>query len=1088
MPFAAFEQELRAFWRERRIFERSVEEEPERPLFMFYEGPPTANGVPGVHHVLARVFKDLFPRYKTMRGYRAPRKGGWDTHGLPVELEVERELGLRSKAEIEAYGVAEFNAKCRESVFRYVQQWEDLTERTAFWLDLREAYVTYHPEYIESCWWIIKQLWEAGLIYEDQRTTPHCPRCETSLSSHEVALGYQEDTEDPSVTVKFRVEAGTLPASLREALAGGDGETFLLAWTTTPWTLPGNTALAVAPEERYALAAGEGGERLILAEALAQATLGEAEVLQTVAGSELVGARYEGLYEPEEWGVRLRKFEEGRLAEWSRPEAGSEPEGATWRQVVAGDFVSMEEGTGIVHIAPAFGADDYALGRREGLVFAQPVDLNGRITGERSPFVGLFVKEADPLIIEDLRSRSRLLRATTIRHTYPFCWRCGTPLLYYAKPSWYIATTQVGESLRRSNQELIHWHPEHLRDGRYGDWIANNVDWAISRERYWGTPLPIWRCRDCNATEAVGSFAELGERARGGELELPDPHRPYVDAVELDCGACGGVMGRIPEVADAWFDSGAMPYAQWHYPFENQETFRERFPAEFICEGVDQTRGWFYSLHAEAVLLHAAGAVPEPTAYRHVLSVGHILDEAGEKMSKSKGNVVDPWQVLDEHGADALRWYLYTASPPGNPRRFSSALVGEAQRKYLLTLWNTYSFFVTYANIDGFDPTASTGGREAAAAARSELDRWLLSALQGLIEEVTRELDAYEPTNAARAIEEFVEQLSNWYVRRSRRRFWKSEDDADKAAAYQTLYEALVTVALLTAPLTPYVSDAMYRNLVVGVDGGAAESVHLARWPEADGSQRDAGLEEAMPLVQRVASLGRAARSGAGIKVRQPLGELLVSVRTAGEGETLQRYEEMLLDELNVKRLRVVEGASELATAVIKPNLKVLGPRLGKEAGRLQGVLRELSAEESGTIAARVAGGESVEVAGFELRAADLLVESKPRADVASAEDGGYTVAVTTAVDAALAQEGTAREVVHRVQSLRREAGFELADRITLWLKTDGAVRTAVEAHAEYVRGETLAVALEFEAPPGDAESSEESIAGERVVIGVRRV
>ena len=1075
MPFAQIEQDLRAFWRERRIFERSVEDEPERPLYTFYEGPPTANGVPGVHHVLARIFKDLFPRYKTMRGYRSPRKGGWDTHGLPVELEVERELGLRSKAEIEAFGIAEFNAKCRDSVFRYVQQWEDLTERTAFWLDMRDAYVTYDPAYIESCWWIIKQLWDADLIYEDRRTAPHCPRCETSLSSHELALGYQENTEDPSITVKFRVDAESLPASLREA---ANADTFLLAWTTTPWTLPGNTALAVATAERYVAVRDDNGERLILAEALVAAVLGkEVAVETTLTGADLLGLRYEGLYEPGDWGVRLQKFDQGRLSAWRVP-----AEGHAWRRVVAGEFVSMEEGTGIVHIAPAFGADDYALGRREGLVFAQPVGLDGCLTGERSPFNGLFVKQADPQIIDDLRARGYLVHATTIRHTYPFCWRCGTPLLYYAKPSWYIATTRVGDALRRSNQELIHWHPEHLRDGRYGDWIANNVDWAISRERYWGTPLPIWRCEGCNVCEAIGSFAELRTRARDRAMELPDPHRPYVDAVELDCRACGATMRRIPEVADAWFDSGAMPYAQWHYPFENQETFAERFPAEFICEGIDQTRGWFYSLHALAVLLYAARAVPEPTSYRHVLSVGHVLDEAGEKMSKSKGNVVDPWQVLAEHGADALRWYLYTVSPPGNPRRFSSALVGEAQRKFILTLWNTYSFFVTYANIDGFDPTGPLPTE------RAELDRWLLSALHGLIERVTAELDAYEPTNAARAIEDFVQQLSNWYVRRSRRRFWKSEDDSDKAAAYHTLYEALVTVARLTAPFIPYLSDAIYRNLVVTVDAAAPESVHLARWPDADVSRRAAALDEAMPRVQRVASLGRSARSSAGIKVRQPLHELLVSVRSDDDRETLRRYEEMLLDELNVKQLVLVEAASELVTATIKPNLPVLGPRLGREVGRLRTALQALSDTERATIAEQVAAGDTVEVAGFALSADDLLVESKPREDVAIAADGSYTVAVATTIDAELAREGTAREVVHRVQSLRRRAGFALADRIVLWLRAAGDVKEAVEAHAGYVRAETLATELQFDTLPDDAYCSEERIDGQVVTIAVRQL
>ena len=1075
MPFRELEERLRARWKEREVFRRSVEAEPERPLYSFYEGPPTANGAPGVHHVLSRVFKDLFPRYKTMRGYRVPRKGGWDTHGLPVELEVERELGLQSKAEIETYGIAEFNAKCRESVFRYVRQWEDLTERVAFWLDLHDAYITYTPQYIESCWWIIKQLWDAGLIYEDRRTTPHCPRCETSLSSHELALGYRENTPDPSLTVKFLTARASLPGSLRDYA----GPTSLLAWTTTPWTLPGNSALAVDPDARYAVVAGSQGERLILAEALVAATLeGETAVEQTLPGRDLVGVTYEGLYEPGDWGLPLSRFEEGRLVGWSGP-----GEAAPWRRVVEADFVSMEEGTGIVHVAPAFGADDYVLGRREGLAFLQPVDLQGRMTGPSSPFRGLFVKDADARILEDLKRRGLLAHHTTIHHTYPFCWRCETPLLYYAKPSWYIATTKVLKSLRRSNRELIHWHPEHLRDGRYGDWLANNVDWAISRERYWGTPLPIWRCQGCDGAEAVGSFDELRNRARQGEaLDLSDPHRPFIDEVVLDCPTCRGEMRRIPEVADAWFDSGAMPYAQWHYPFENAEAFGAHFPADFICEGVDQTRGWFYSLHAEATLLHAAGATPEPTAYRHVMSLGHILDEAGEKMSKSKGNVVDPWQVLDDHGADALRWYLYTASPPGNSRRFGSHLVGDVQRRFLLRLWNTYSFFVTYANIDGFDP----GGP--APVQRPDLDRWIRSALHGLIGRVTAALEEYEPTVAARAIEEFVEQLSNWYVRRSRRRFWKPVDDQDKAAAYHTLYECLVTVSHLLAPFTPYVADEIYGNLVVRRDHDAPDSVHLARWPEADAALIDDDLDRAMPLVQRLASLGRAARSRAGVKVRQPLAELLVSLRAPGDAAALEQHTAMLLDELNVKRITLVDEPTELVQAVIKPNLPVLGPRLGSDLGRLRTALQGLTPDQAAAIARAVTAAEPVEVAGFSLGAGDLLVELREREGVSAAQDAHYAAAVSTAITPELAREGTAREVVHRVQRLRRDAGLEITDRIALWIDAGPPVADAVAAHRDYVQTETLATDLRAGPPPDGARASEERIEGERVIVAVRRL
>ena len=1100
MPYLALEQRQRDFWQDQRIFERSIDERPADKLYTFYEGPPTANGAPGVHHVLSRVYKDLFPRYKTMRGYRAPRKAGWDTHGLPVELEVERELGLSTKAQIEQFGIVEFNRRCRESVMRYVSQWRDMTERIAFWVDMDDAYVTFHADYVESAWWIFKSLWDGGLIYEARRVTPHCPRCETSLSSHELSLGYQDDTPDPSVAVKFRLLPEALPAAWPEDLASFAGDTFLVAWTTTPWTLPGNTALAVAPGETYAVVEtprpdGNGGERLILAQARLEgkeAGLDAPSVVRTLPGSALVGLRYEGLYEPGAWGDDVLRFNRGRLESTSDAPA---------RRVLAGDFVSMDDGTGIVHIAPAFGEEDYGLGRANDLVFLQPVNLQGRFIGQApdgGPFAGLFVKDADVPIMEDLHARGLLLSRGTIRHTYPFCWRCDTPLLYYAKPSWYIATTAVAESMTRGNRELMHWYPEHVRDGRYGDWLANNVDWAISRERFWGTPLPFWRCDSCNATEAVGSFAELAERS--GTPPIEDPHRPFVDEITFPCRACNGasdsepaagVMHRIPEVADAWFDSGAMPYAQWHYPFENQDVFRERFPADFICEAVDQTRGWFYSLHAEAALLHHVQAVPEPISYRHVISLGHILDEQGAKMSKSKGNVVDPWTVLDEHGADALRWYLFTASPTGSPRRFSSNLVGEAQRRFLLTLWNTYSFFVTYATIDGFDPASQPP------AERAELDDWVRGALQGLIGDVTEALEGYDPTTAGRAIEAFVDELSNWYVRRSRRRFWKSDDDQDKAAAYHTLYECLVTLSKLLAPFTPYVAEEMYRNLVRGLDGGGdadgtADSVHLAAWPLADASRIDTERSEAMRLVQRLASLGRAARSKAGVKVRQPLAAVMLGVRSAEERGAVERYAPMLLDELNVKAIEFVdgsgEGAEQLVKYVIKPNLPILGPRLGKDVGALRRAMQELDPAVATGIAHAAEAGESIEIGGFELAPSDLLIEMREREGAATAQDAQYTVAVTTELTAGLRREGAARELVHRLQTLRREAGFEIADRIVVWLDGDAPdLLAAVEAHQDYVQGETLALELRHEPPPDDAAISEETVEGESVRLGVRR-
>ena len=1078
MPFREMEEQIREFWREENIFQRSIDERPADRIFSFYEGPPTANGAPGAHHILSRVFKDIFPRYRTMQGDRVPRKGGWDTHGLPVELEVERELGLASKQEIEEYGIAEFNRKCRESVMRYVTQWEDMTERIAFWVDQEHAYRTYTADYVESCWWILKSLWDADLIYEARRTTPHCPRCETSLSSHELSLGYEDDIADPSISVKFKADRKSLP----EALQGFDGDTYLIAWTTTPWTLPGNSALAVAPNETYAAVSDEDGNRLILAQARLEATFAGVtdetpKAVVTLAGKELVGMTYEGLYDPVAWGVPVSRFDDSRLLE-----VDTESAPMPRRPVVAADFVSMHDGTGIVHTAPAFGIDDYALGRELGLLFIQPVDLKGLIVGEHSPWQGTFVKTADPLIMEELTERGLLLKRETIRHTYPFCWRCGTPLLYYAKPSWYIATTKVGASLQQTNEDEMSWYPEHIKHGRYGDWIANNVDWAVSRERYWGTPLPFWRCQECNHTDAVGSFDELRARARNGdELDLSDPHRPYVDAIELDCSECGSIMQRVPEVADAWFDSGAMPYAQWHYPFENVEAFEQSFPADFICEAVDQTRGWFYSLHAEAVLLHAAEQTPAPISYRNVISLGHILDEAGEKMSKSKGNVVDPWSVLDEHGADATRWYMYTASPPGNPRRFSSNLVGEAQRKFLLTLWNTYSFFVTYANIDDFDPSS------AAPTERPDLDRWIRSALHELVGRVTALLDQYDPTTSARAIEEFVEELSNWYVRRSRRRFWKSADDQDKASAYHTLHECLLTLAKLLAPYTPYVAEEMYRNLAPEDELAQADSVHLAAWPRADATLVDAELNRGMKLVQRVASLGRAARSKAGVKVRQPLPEVLVGVADDDEASLIQAHQAMLLDELNVKALRFVDASTDLLSYVVKPNLPVLGPRLGKEVGKLRAALQSLEPEMAAQIVQAAQAGETIEVVGFSLTAADLLIETAEREGAATAQEAGYTVAVNAETTPELEREGLAREVVHRVQGMRRAAGFEVSDRIDLWLASDDAeLNIAISEWASHIRDETLAVSLSPATPEADVFHADEDLDGVTLTVGVR--
>jgi isoleucyl-tRNA synthetase len=1024
--FPEMEKRILQLWRERDVFRKSIERRPEDKLYTFYEGPPTANARPGVHHVLSRAFKDLFPRYKTMRGYRVPRKAGWDTHGLPVELEVERELGLKSKPEIEEFGVEEFNRRCRESVFRYVQEWEALTERIAFWLDMEHPYITYDNDYIESVWWIIRQLWDKGLLYLDYRSTAHCPRCGTSLSDAEVALGYQDDTPDPSIYVKFRLAAGQ---QADPALRLADGvPTYVLAWTTTPWTLPGNTALAVQRLADYALVEVERDgrcERLILVDA-PELRLGIEEFLREdyerveevsrFPGEALVGLRYEPLYDPTAWGVPAMWFDpqqDGRLV---TVEKGQTVEKA--HTVIAGEFVSLSDGTGVVHVAPAFGGEDFDVGKELGLLFLQPVDLRGEMIG--GPWAGQFVKDADEKIMEELAQRDLLLRRDVIRHTYPFCWRCSAPLLYYAKPTWYIRTTAVKDSLVQGN-ERVNWYPEHIKRGRFGDWLNNNVDWALSRERYWGTPLPVWQCDDCAAQTCVGSREELRARAADPAAvdALDDLHRPFVDRVELTCD-CGGSMRRLPEVMDCWLDSGAMPYAQWHYPFENKDTFARSFPADYICEAVDQTRGWFYTLHAEAVLLHATGAAPENICFRNVICLGHIQDDKGRKMSKSVGNVVEPMEVLDRHGADALRWYLFTATRPGDARRFSVDLVGESLRRFLLTLWNTYSFFVTYANIDRFDPTQAEQGvgvvRE-----RPQLDRWVLSELNTLVRRVTDHLEEYDPTGAGRAIQSFVEDLSNWYVRRSRRRFWKSESDADKLAAYHTLYACLVTLSKLMAPFAPFVAEEMYQNLVVSVDGGAPESVHLADWPEADDSLVDQRLMDETRVVMRVVSLGRAARSKAGIKVRQPLSRVVVKARSASEARGLQRLKSQVLEELNVKSLEVAEG---------------------------DGGLGELAVAE---------------------------------------DESGYAVGLDTAITQDLADEGLARELVRRIQNARKAAGFDISDHITTCLAGPDWLSRVLARYGDYVRQETLSDELTEGPPPAGAHVEEQELDGEPITLAVLR-
>ncbi len=1040
VSFPEMEEGVLQFWKEEDIFRRTESEREGGPRFMLYEGPPTANGMPGIHHVLARVFKDIICRYKTMKGYQCLRKGGWDTHGLPVELEVERELGLTTKREIENYGIEEFNRHCRESVFRYVREWERMTDRVGFWVDMEDPYVTLDNSYIETGWWIIKQLWDQGLVYQDMKGTPHCPRCVTSLSSHEVALGYEEDTPDPSVYIKFRLkgwDASRGDASDICERLKDHGDVHFLAWTTTPWTLPGNTALAVDPDAEYSLVQQESGDRLVLASALLDAAVSEPHtVLERFKGRELVALTYEPLYDPSEFGMDISRFSERGLLERT---SEFQP------RVIEADFVSMEDGTGIVHIAPAFGDEDLGAGRQNQLNFVQNVDLLGNITGTY-PFAGKFVKEADEDIMADLADRGLLHRREVYRHTYPFCWRCNTPLLYYAKTSWYIRTTAVKDRLVSGNSE-IHWNPGYIREGRFGEWLRNNVDWAVSRERYWGTPIPIWHCDGCGYDDCIGSVGELAERS-WKVLDDLDLHRPYVDEITISCPKCNHTMHRSPEVLDAWFDSGAMPFSQWHVPHEvTTEGLKSdgRFPGDYICEAVDQTRGWFYSLHALSTLL-----TQEP-CFRNVICLGLILDDKGQKMSKHTGNVVDPWSVINAHGADATRWYLFTASAPGEPRRFSDSLVNEVVRRFLLTLWNVYSFFTTYASLDDFHPDQVPADWKP----RAELDRWLLSELNVLVGEVTQSFEEYDPTTGGRRIQEFVDRLSNWYVRRSRRRFWKSDSDEDKLDAYATLYRCLTTVGRLLAPYTPFVAEEMYQNLERTAYSDAPGSVHLALFPEVDEGLIDQPLVEHTRLAMRLASLGRSARSKSGIKVRQPLPQVVIGPWQAADEGALQLIGPQLLDELNVKSCDVSYGPSEMVQAARS--------QLGEQA---EGVV---------SVDWPSAGGNG---------------DGSQHHRYSVALDQAWMVAIDTTVTDDLRDEGTAREVVHRIQNLRRSGGFELTDRITTFYGGEGLdeVRRVMNEYAPYIQQETLSEELVEGAAPEGIATETLKVEGAEVVLGVRRV
>jgi isoleucyl-tRNA synthetase len=988
--FPALEQQVLERWRARDVFAESLRRREGAGRFVFYEGPPTANGRPGAHHVLSRVFKDVFPRFKTMRGFYVERKGGWDCHGLPVEIAVQRELGITSRAEIEEYGIARFNAKCRESVFTFLEDWDALTERIAFWVDLEHAYRTLDTSYIESVWWAIRQIADQGLLYEGHKVVPYCPGCQTTLSSHEVAQGYQ-DVVDPSVYVRLPVVEDGGP------LQRGDE---LLVWTTTPWTLVSNAAVAVDPELVYVRAkTGRLEAPVVLAEALLERVLGDGvQVLERFPGAALDGVRYEPPF----------------------PFIPARAYGERGHTVLLGDFVTADDGTGLVHTAIAFGEDDFRLGERYGLAVVNPVRLDGTYDERIGKYAGRFVKDADPDLVEDLRRRGRLLRAERLEHSYPHCWRSGDPLIYYAKPAWYIATSRLRDELVAANEQVT-WHPEHIKHGRFGGWLQNNVDWALSRERYWGTPLPVWRCEEGHV-HVVGSFAELEELSG---VHLEDPHRPYVDEVAFPCPQCGRQARRVPEVIDVWFDSGAMPFAQYHAPFEHEEHFELQHPADFVCEALDQTRGWFYSLHAISVLLRR-----EPT-YRNVVCLGLILDAEGQKMSKSKGNIVSPWDVLDRFGADAFRWYFFTSKQPWDGYRFSMEAIGEGVRLFLRQLWNVYAFHVRYARLGVQSDAGET-----------DLDRWLRSRLAGTVERVTERMEAYDAT------------------------------------ALATLRDCLVCVAQLLAPFCPFVADELYDNL-----DGAEPSVHVTDWPEA--GPRDLELEAAMAVARETVRLGLAARGGAKVKVRQPLHEAVV-VAAGREREAIERLADVVREELNVKALRFVSEAGELGSYDVKLNYRALGPRFGKAMPQVAAAV--LALEPAGVAEALREGREvGVHVDGREhlLGPDDLQLALQPLEGYQLEREGSHAVALELALDEGLRREGLAREVVHAVQNARKGAGLEVEDRIALTLGGDPELLAAAQEHEGYLAGETLATRVDYDG--ADLQGATARIEGRELHIGVAR-
>ena len=1042
MNFVEREKQVEKFWEDNQIFEKSMKVREGNPSYVFYDGPPTANGKPHIGHVETRVIKDMIPRYRTMKGYQVPRKAGWDTHGLPVELEVEKKLGLDGKDQIEKYGVEPFIEQCKESVWKYEGMWEDFSHTVGFWADMKNPYVTYHNDYIESEWWALKEIWKKGLLYEGHKIVPYCPRCGTPLSSHEVAQGYK-DVKERSAIVRFKLV---------------DEDAYFLAWTTTPWTLPSNIGLCVNPEETYAKVKAADGYVYYMAEALLDTVLGRLadeeagtpayEVLETYKGKDLEYKEYEPLYDCA-----------AKVAEKQHKKAF---------YVTCDGYVTLTDGTGIVHIAPAFGEDDAKVGRKYEMPFVQLVDERGNMS-EETPFAGLFVKKADPEVLKDLESRGLLYDAPKFEHSYPHCWRCDTPLIYYARESWFIKMTDVKDQLI-ANNNTVNWVPKSIGKGRFGDWLENVQDWGISRNRYWGTPLNIWEC-ECGHQHSIGSIEELKSMSDNcpDDIEL---HRPYIDQVTIKCPHCGKPMHRVEEVIDCWFDSGSMPFAQWHYPFENKEIFEDNFPANFISEAVDQTRGWFYSLMAISTLLF------NKAPYKNVVVLGHVQDENGQKMSKSKGNAVDPFDALEEHGADAIRWYFYTNSAPWLPNRFHAKAVTEGQRKFMGTLWNTYAFYVLYANIDEFDPTKYSLEYDKL----SVMDKWLLSRLNSCVKTVDACLANYKIPETTKALQAFVDDMSNWYVRRSRQRFWAKGMEQDKINAYMTLYTALVTFIKASAPMIPFMTEDIYQNLVKSVNTDAPESIHLCDFPAVDEAMIDEKLEQDMGEVLDIVVLGRAARNASGIKNRQPIGQMFVKA----DFELSEFYQEIVADELNVKNIKFTDDVRDFTSYSFKPQLKTVGPKYGKMLGGIKAALNDIDGNAAmdelnttGVLKLDVNGQE------IELFKEDLLIDTAQIEGYESVNDNGITVVLDTNLTPELLEEGFVREIISKIQTMRKEADFEVMDKIRVTYEGSEKAEAVFEKNSTLIGGEVLATEVVKAEPAGHVK--ELKIYGEAVTMGVEK-